>query len=330
MTAKRTIHATAHKTKMTGKTAVENFDYQVPCDDFLLYELGRLIEEDRASFEDDEFRRMIDAGMHEHIERRLDIRAELARRLRVHKAVSRGRVLHAIEDIESPLRGIPEIIQTYTEYLFRRLEECAANSPNETVTAAADALFDSPGDRAATEAALDALGSARSAVSARVLAHAISEPMLDEDLELKAYEYARALWPLPRHYILYSLKPHAHEDIPFRWFQLLIDCDEPSGVDRILEEVLVHGDDPTYHEDLLAVIELLRHSSDPEMEDKILQVLNSDGTPRPAVDMLENFIKGLTTTRSETKHEGPWAGLNRAYAANRKYLAAAKLFDKGK
>ena len=101
-------------------------------------------------------------------------------------------------------------------------------------------------------------------------------------------------------------------------------------MDRILEEVLVHGDDPTYREDLLAIIELLRHSSDPEMEDKILQVLNSDGTPRPAVDMLENFIKGLTTTRSETKHEGPWAGLNRAYAANRKYLAAAKLFDKGK
>src|SRR5438067_6676445 len=99
MTAKLKIHAAQAFKTMPGKTAVDNFDYQVPCDDFLLYELGRLIEEDRASFEDDELRRMIDAGMHEHIERRLDVRAELARRLRVHKTMSRGRVLHAIEDI---------------------------------------------------------------------------------------------------------------------------------------------------------------------------------------------------------------------------------------
>src|SRR5436305_11652718 len=104
--------------------------------------------------------------------------------------------------------------------------------------------------------------------------------MLDEDLELKAYEYARALWPLPRHFILYSLKPHTHEDIPFRWFQLLIDCEEPSAVDRILEEVLVHADDPNCREDLLALTDLLGRAHDPETEDKVLTVINSPESPR--------------------------------------------------
>jgi len=33
------------------KLPLENFDYRVECDDFLLYELGRLIEDDRAALE---------------------------------------------------------------------------------------------------------------------------------------------------------------------------------------------------------------------------------------------------------------------------------------
>src|SRR5262249_33260929 len=176
-------------------------------------------------------------------ERRLDIRAGMAMRLRMSGAPPE-RVLHSIEDIESPLLNIPQILQSYTAYLFRRLEECSEATPDDRITAATDVLLDSPDDRARTEASIDLLGSIRSAVSARVLAHVISEPLLDEDLELKAYHYVRFMWPLPRHYILYSLKPHTHEDIPFRWFQLLTECDEPSAVDRILEELLVHGADP--------------------------------------------------------------------------------------
>ena len=31
---------------------LDDFDYRVDCDDFLLYELGRLIEEERASLEE--------------------------------------------------------------------------------------------------------------------------------------------------------------------------------------------------------------------------------------------------------------------------------------
>src|SRR5437016_1720014 len=111
---------------------IERFDYRVPCDDFLLYELGRFIEEDRASFDNDEFRRVIDEGIHEHIERRLDIRADVAKRLRDGKGSTR--LVRAIEDIESPLRGIPEIIQSYTAYLFNRLEDCAETLPDQRVT----------------------------------------------------------------------------------------------------------------------------------------------------------------------------------------------------
>ena len=34
---------------MTNGKPLEDFDYRVECDDFLLYELGRLIEDDKAS-----------------------------------------------------------------------------------------------------------------------------------------------------------------------------------------------------------------------------------------------------------------------------------------
>src|SRR5215510_15308645 len=99
---------------------LEGFDYRVDCEDFMLYELARLIEEEHASFEDDEFRRVIEAGIHEHIERRLDVRAAMAKRLRTGGAMPE-RMVREIEDIESPLRDIPQIIQSYTGYLFARL-----------------------------------------------------------------------------------------------------------------------------------------------------------------------------------------------------------------
>jgi hypothetical protein len=312
---------------MSSMNLLDNFDYHIACDDFLLYELGRLIEEDRATFEEEEFRRVIESGIHEHIERRLDIRSEMARRLRA--GGRRDRLLRRIEDIESPLRDIPQIIQSYTAYLFQRLEQCSELGPDERITTAADVLLDSPGDRASAGVSLDLLRSIATAVSARILAHVISEPMLDEDLEMKAYTYLREMWPLPRHYILYSLKPHTHEDLPFRWFQLLIDSGEPSAVDRILEELLVHGGNEEYHEDLIALVELLRQARDPETEDKILQVLNTEGTPRPVHEMLEGFLKN-TKCPTDTHAGNPWISLDRAYTANRRYLEAAKLFDAGK
>jgi hypothetical protein len=309
------------------KNPIDNFDYRIRCDDFFLYELGRLIDEDRASLEDDEFRTLIEAGIHEHIERRLEIRAEIAGRFRKLNPTP-TRLVHVIEDIEAPLRDLPLIVQSYTAYLFRKLETCADEKSDDRVEAAADLLLESPEDRAAAEMALATLGSTRSAAGARVLAYVISEPMLEEDLEMKAYSWARAMWPLARPYILYSLKPHTHEDIPFRWFQLFIDCDEPSTVDRILEEVLVHAQNPDYREDLLALLDLLAQSRDPAAEEKLLQVVNSDETSRQAREMLEGLLR---RSKPPAQHQSdipePWKSLARLYVANEKYLAAARLFD---
>jgi hypothetical protein len=308
----------------------EGFDYAVACDDFLLYELGRLIEEDKASFDEPEFQTVIGTGIYEHIERRLTVRSNMALRLRTQRPLKAGRLLHAVEDIEAQLRDFPEVIQSYTAYLFARLEECVSIEPEEKITLAADTLFEYTSDREAAKSAIEILGSNPSAVSARVLAHAISEPLLPEDLEGAAYGYVRSMWPLPRPYILYLLKPHTHEDLPFRWFQLLVENDEPSAVDRILEETIVHGDDPGFREDLIAVIELLAQARDPETEEKIIQVINSEDTPRTAVEMLLGFLKDTKTQRHEGGKPEAWAAMDRAYAANKKYLAAARLVDSGK
>jgi tetratricopeptide (TPR) repeat protein len=155
--------------------------------------------------------------------------------------------------------------------------------------------------------------------------------MLDEDLEQRAYEFVRDMWPLARPYIFYSLKPHVHEDIPFRWFQLMIECDEPSAVERILEELVIHGADSNYLEDLGALAQLLEQTLDPEAEDKILQVLNSKDAPKAAIGILERLIKNTKPTfPRDTPADSPWVNLERVYAANRKYLDAARLFDAGK
>jgi tetratricopeptide (TPR) repeat protein len=312
------------------KNPLDNFDYHVECDDFLLYELGRLIEEDRASFEEEAFRRVIQAGIHEHIERRLDIRAEMARLLRT-SGMPPDRMLRAIEDIESPLDDTLQVIQSYTAYLLQRLEACSESGQDDAITEAADQLLNSPGDREKAEASINHLASIRSAVSARVLAHVVSEPILDEDLEAKAYSALRTMWPLARPYILYELRSHTHEDIPFRWFQLMVDSDEPSSVDRVLEELLVHGSDDRYREDLLALTELLRQARDPETETKILQVLNSQGVARQVAGILEDWLKDADPQKAHRDDTtSPWASLDRIYAANRMYLTASRLFDTGK
>lgn len=344
----------------------DGFDYRVEPDDFLLYEIGRLIEEDRASLEDEEFRRLIDGGIRQHIEERPEIRAEMAARLRA--AVERldpgarpigARVVAALEDIEIPLRNIGLIVRSYTAYIFRRLEESAGESNEHedearssierwqrgevlreemvkqlkaigrpALAPLADLLFDSLDDRSAAEAAIDVLGGIRSSTSARVLAHVISEPMMEEELELKAYDLVRSLWPLPRHYILSVLSPHTHEDLPFRWFQLLIDRGEIYAVDLVLEELVVHGANPSFLEDLASLTSLLHASRDPEIEDKVLQVLNAADTPRPAAKLLEDFLREYEP--SPSVEGNPWSRLAHLRAVNRKYLAAAKLFDAGR
>src|SRR5690349_5303950 len=102
-------------------------DYHVETDDFVMYEVSRLIEEDRASFEDEEFRRVIDEGVQAHVEERPEIRAGLAMRLRQASATLDDstrriaqRTIRALEDMEFPLRNVSLIVRTYTAYIFGR------------------------------------------------------------------------------------------------------------------------------------------------------------------------------------------------------------------
>jgi len=301
-----------------------------------LYELGRLVEEDRASFDDEEFRELIDEGIHEHIETRLEIRAEIAMRIRASLPKLEGnaqpaarRVLNTVEDTDIPLRDVALVLKTYATYLFQKLEACA-DQPVPREAEVADRLFDSLDDRSAVEAALGTLGSIRSAVSSRILAHVISEPMLEEDLEMKAYHLVRAMWPLPRHYIVYSLKSHDHDDIPFRWFQILVESSDAEAVDSILEEVKAHIEDPDFREDLLVLIELLSKSSDPDTEEKLIQVMNDPETSPQTSQMLEQFLKTSAQCQAKPDDAALWEARARQQAANKKYQIAARLLDSGR
>src|SRR5262245_63919581 len=98
------------------------FDYNVHAEDFVLYELHRLIEEDRASFDDAEFRNLIDEGIRAHIQDDLDTRAHLAGTLR--SAGLKGeantvatRVIHALEDLETDLCNVAVVVRNYIGYL---------------------------------------------------------------------------------------------------------------------------------------------------------------------------------------------------------------------
>jgi len=344
----------------------ENFDYRVDTDDFLLYELGRLIEEDRASFEDAEFRRIIDEGMREHVEEQLEIRALISMRLRgaflgLDEATRRIalRAIHALEDVDFPLHNVSLIVRTYTAYMFGRLLDAADESGDAETEARqcierwqsgeilreqmmaqlrklgrtavgplADLLFDAPEDRASADAAIEVLGSIRSSSSARVLAHAVFEPILPEDLEQKAYSHVRALWPLPRHYVIYNITQHSHEDLPFRWFQILVETGELDAVDLILNELLVHAGDPAFREDLAAIIELLRLSRDPDIEQKIVGVINAPDTAPEGARLLEGFLADFRP--SVQPADNPWSHAARLADLNKRYRAAARLFETGK
>jgi hypothetical protein len=274
-------------------------------------------------------------------------------------------VITAVEDIEIPLRNIPPIMRSYTAYLFRRLDEIAdlpleksdqarawvehwrsgkvtaaeaitqlkAHGP-AAIAAAADLLFESleqeTPDRAATEIAVDVLTGIRSSAAARVLAHVISEPALDEDLEQRAFEAVVKSWPLPRPFILSELRPHTHEDIPWRWFQVLIEAGEIYAVDLILEEFTVHGENPAFQPDLIALSGLLRQSRDPDAEDKIIQVLNAPETPGAAGALLQDVLKDWKPRSPAPDSPDSWRRLEQLRAINQKYVEASKLFDSGR
>jgi Domain of unknown function (DUF4192) len=194
-------------------------------------------------------------------------------------------------------------------------------------TTAADLIFESTGDRSAAETALDVLCAEVSPVSSRVLAHAVSEPLLDEDLETRAFTALKASWPLPRHYMLYSLRDHPHEDIPTRWFQLFAEVDEPKTVDLVLEELRAHGGNPRYMEDLAALMEVLQTCRDPETEDKILDAVNSPEIYVNVLPLLRRFLEEYRP--SSSRSSDVWARRSHALKTNRAYLSAAASFERG-
>jgi hypothetical protein len=328
-----------------------------------------LIDEDQASFEAEEFRILIDEGIREHIEENLPVRAQLAGNLRAAaRTVDPGthvvaeRVIRALENTLHDLRNAGVVVRTYTAYLFERLQSLDGMAPREAEVRAmieswraggipvarltadlqtigrpalgpiAEVLTQFPEDRAAAEFSLAVISHIRSSVSARVLAYVVSEPMLDEDLEARAYTALRSQWPLPRGYMLHSLHSHAHEDLPFRWFQLLIDSDETTSSELIYDEMRVHGKNPNYVEDLWALASLLAHSRDPDIEEKVLGWINVPQTPEPVVPMLQEFLKEYRRPDPgilKPESQDPWARRVHLQEMNSQYIDASRLFEAG-
>jgi len=349
--------------------AIAGFDFLVDADDFILYELKRMIDEERASFEDEEFRILIDEGIREHIEENLPVRAQFAGKLRVaaravdpKTRVVAERVIRALENTLYDLRNAGVVVRTYTAYLFERLQSLDGMATGEAEVRAmieswraggipgarliadlqtigrpalgpiAEVLTQSPEDRAAAELSLAVISHIRSSVSARVLAYVVSEPMLDEDLETRAYTALRSQWPLARGYMLHSLHSHAHEDLPFRWFQLLIEAGETTSSELIYDEMRVHGKSPNYHEDLWALASLLAHSRDPDIEEKVLGWINVPQTPEPVVPMLQEFLKEYRRPDPgilKTDSPDPWARRVHLQEMNSQYIAATRLVEAG-
>ena len=313
--------------------ALAGFDYKVHAEDFVFYELHRLIEEDQASFESAEFRKLIDEGIRAHIESDYVVRARLACILRTASMTGEARtvamrVIHALEDVQTDLCNVAVLVRNYTAYLLSKLDALDPDPTSERITSAADLLFESTGDRDAARTALDILCHAASPVCARVLAHAVSEPLLDEDLEARAYAALKSSWPLPRHYLFYNLRDHPHEDIPIRWFQLFIEVDEPAAVELVLEELRAHGESPRYQEDLATLMEVLQDCRDPEIEDKILDAINSQSVNSSVRALLQKFIEEHRPI--VPVGETPWTRREQAATTNQQYIAAAALWDAGR
>jgi hypothetical protein len=345
------------------------FDFKLRADDFVLFELSRLIDEDRASFEDEEFRILIDEGIQQHVEENLHIRAELAGRLRDSipnldpdtQTIAR-RVIRALENIGYDLRNAGVVVRTYTAYLFDRLQTLEATSKpeqeararieswkhgklaGEDLTAAihklgepavgpiAELLLNEPENRESAELAVELLSSIRSAASSRVLAHVIAEPLLDEDLEMRAFASVLETWPSARPFILHSIDSHAHEDLPFRWFQILMEAQDLKGSQLIYDELCVHGRDANYREDLWALTMLLSQSRDPEIEDQVMGWLNSAETPSAVVPMLQEFLKDFRKPQAASPNSespDPWRERSRMLSLNEQYVGAAELWDSG-
>ena len=343
---------------------LSTFDFQIDPDDFVFYELSRLIDEEKASFETEEFRRLVDEGIRTHVEDRPPIRAALAGILRTGSSRMpppvqsiAARVIHVVEDDAADLTNAGALVMAYMAFLFEHLpagnnedlaseQSCraaidqwkAGAGRDETaeflksrgraaIGPVADLLFGSTEDRVAAQLAIEVLAAIPSPITARVLAHAISEPLLDEDVETAAYQVLKSFWPLARNYVLYHLRGHNHEDIPVLWYQLCVEVDEPHTVDLALEELRAHGEVAEFHEDLTALVHVLACCRDPEMQDKILAAVNQPDDTGFVRTILATLLQQQTLPDPSAE---PWAGRRRSRLLTQSYRRAAALYDSGK
>ena len=309
---------------------ISDIVFQLRPDDFLVYELARLTEDyEEPSFKNEEFRLLVEQGIRLRLHRDIAIRAQLVGKLRQAYPDMQPEarkiapdVIGAIEDVEFPLHQIGAIVRSFTNQLFEQLESMPDGSEVDdraralleewkagridrptmfeeirrigpgSAGAVADMLFETTEDGELADTAIELLTLFETPMSARILAHLVSVPILEEDQEERAQTALKGLWPRPLPYMLYNLKKHTHEDLPFRWFELLIEIDHTRGVERILEEVAVHSMDQSYHEDLLAILSLLDRSNDPGVVGKILRLMTDSRTPEPTLRLIEEWLEG--------------------------------------
>jgi hypothetical protein len=317
---------------------LEDLVLPVEPDGFLLFELGRLVEDGDLTFENDEFRLLIEQGILLSVDPDLDLRARMTESLRRNSAKMSPRarritpeVIGAIEDADFSLDQVGAIVRCYTNRLIGELEATTGDSASEEpadkepagqeharlqieawkkgtldrqalfreleksgsdqVPAVADLMFDSLDDSEAVDIALELLQTMPSPLAARVVAYMVSEPILEEAQEVRARQILKEFWPLPRTYMLYRLKQHTHEDLPFRWLELLIEMHELRAVDRILEELVAHARNENYKEDLLAILTLLDRSPDPGVIGKLLRLMTDDSALEAPLDILEEWLE---------------------------------------
>ena len=308
---------------------VDDIRFPIEPDDFLLQELGRLIEDGESSLETEDFHFVISQGIRLHVNPNIELRARLAEALRRAQPGMRGpvrRVAHAvvgaIEDVDFSLEVVGTVVRGYTNQLLEAVEQMSSapgvdedgrewiqqwtkgaldrmtlvgrfrDAKSAGVPAVADLLFDSLEDPTRIDAALELLSAIGTPVAGRVLAYAISEPILEEAQEERARESLRVVWPLVLPYVLYNLRRHSHEDIPFRWLELLVETDNTRAVDRILEEVVAHARSESYHEDLLTALPLLDRSNDPGIVGKLLRLVTRVSLPEEAIELIQRWIEG--------------------------------------
>lgn len=312
---------------------LRTFDYDISPEDFFLSQVAFLVNEDRISLEDPEFREIIAAGFHFHLEDRPAVRSRLAQELRslqtqnpgLQKTI--GRLDHALLSGE-PLGDDARLVESYAQALLRALERLPGEDESlETEAASAigrwkrgeiltpelestlatlgrsaygpmvEELAEAEENSAVSDVMVRVLAQIGSPAAYRILAHLIEQPSLNEALENTVAGILKDHWPDVRAYVLFRLRKHDHEDLPLRWFELLHECGEREGEDLALDEIVTHAAESQHREDLNHLASLLLAKGSPSVPEKILSLMNESHVSGQARKVLDNLIQNWGTSR---------------------------------